>query len=114
MYSCHWSIVILVTSGGHEHDPGQDPLLVPDQLHHPPLHLMAGGRNLLQKLHVFWMFFTRNHVRQKFTEHLQMSLSDLDICTQLTTLDAVQPRYTCVNNGLGADTLKSLSSSARC
>ena len=85
-----------------------------DQLHHPPLHLMAGGRHLLQKLHVFWMFFTRNHFRQKFTEHLQMSLSDLDICTQLTTLDAVQPCYTSVNNGLGADTLKSLSTSTRC
>ena len=38
MYPCHWSIVVLVTSSRHKHNPGQDSLLVPDELHHPLPH----------------------------------------------------------------------------
>ena len=61
-----------------------------DQLHDPPLHLLAGPAHLGQQGDVLWVFLTRDDLREQLAEDLQVALCDLDVSPQLLQLSLCQ------------------------
>ena len=75
------------------------------QLHHPPLHLQAGGAQLLQQLLVLgvllpsyhsspsphaWSHLARGQLRQQLTEDVEVDAGDLEVLPQLGDLVLAQ------------------------